>query len=215
MSLAKVNTVKSRQNYTCEKCQVPIEKGQMYRWFKVGFRSRYKHVRCMTPSCTPRNSELESSKLADVYGALEDAEFHISMAYSIEDLQAALEECASQINDVASEYSDAAESMGEAGYENQEKADMLEQAADELASTEFEETTMVECDECNGSGTEECYECDGSGMLDEDEECDACGASGEIGDCPECGGTGEVEGEPDIEEAREIAQAAIDDFDMP
>lgn len=215
MSLAKVNTVRSRKNYTCEKCKIPIEKGQMYRWFKVGFRSRYKHVRCMAPSCAPRDSERESSMLSGVYAALEDASFQVGMASSIEDLRSALEEAGSQINDVASEYSYAAEAMGEAGYENQEKADMLEQAADELANVEFEETAMTDCEECGGSGTEECLECDGTGMLDEDVECDACGASGEIGDCQTCGGIGEVEGEPDIEEARELAQDAINNFEMP
>src|SRR5512139_1085287 len=58
----------------CAKCGDEIAVGSPYRWFSVGFRSHYKQIRCMKSTCTPRESERESSGIrAEILAAIEDA----------------------------------------------------------------------------------------------------------------------------------------------
>lgn len=131
---------------TCGNCRRPIEKGDQYRWFKVGFRARYKNIRCMRSECTPRASALESSKMADVYSAIESAEDALDALANGDpeennsSINEAVQSAAEGIRAVADEYREAAEAMGDAGYEMEEKADALEQAADELESWESSES---------------------------------------------------------------------------
>lgn len=125
---------------SCEKCKDPIPKGATYRSFQVGFRSRYTHVRCMKASCTPRPSELESSMLAEVYSAQEGAQDELTALENgdpgedASDIKSVVESCGEGIRGVADQYREAAEAMGSAGEgsDNEERADTLETAADEL-----------------------------------------------------------------------------------
>lgn len=209
MSVARVKTVtRSMKPYTCGKCGVELPKGSEYRWYKVGFRSRTRRIRCMSAQCTPRNSELDDSKMSGVWAALETAEDNIVAASSIDDLKEALESAAEEIRDVATEYSDAADAMGDAGYEMQEKADALEEAASELEGTSLSEPDEeIDCDDCEGTG-----QVDNPDYDPEDEESD----EPEFVDCETCEGSGRVEAEqPDIEEARGEATDAVNAFEVP
>lgn len=222
MSIARVYSHPSRKEYTCEKCRQPIPKGDTYLSYKVGFRSGYTHRRHV--GCRPRNSELESSMLSEAYAAVEGAEDAISSAEVAEDFTAALEEAASGIREVAEQYREAAEAMGGAGYENEERADALESAADELESVDFDDNTE-DCEVCEGSGKVKCETCDGTG---EDDSADPVEADGdEVTDaesCAVCDGTGEVDCEEEgceggqvfsADAAREAAQEALDAIEWP
>ncbi len=139
----------------CESCGRAIEKGQPYRWFKVGFRSNWKHIRCMRSECTPRRSTLESSKMSGIYAAIETAEDSIgavdwngSAEDVVSSLKDALETAGSEFEDVASEYSEAAYSMGGAGESMQNVADSIENAASDLQSWDpnDEEPDFEQCE---------------------------------------------------------------------
>lgn len=144
MSVARLNRSKfaARLGATlaCENCRNQIAKGETYLWYKVGFRSSYKHVRCLRSSCAPRESERESSLMAGVYSASEDAEYNIANTTFVagdydgfvSELKSHLESAAEGWRDVASQYADAAESMGGAGSNMEETSYSIEGAADEL-----------------------------------------------------------------------------------
>lgn len=60
--------------------------------------------------------------------------------------------------------------------------------------------TVIECGECDGSGTDDCGNCDGGKI-----ECYECDGSGYVGDeieCPKCYGEGEIECEICMGEGR-------------
>ena len=140
MSVARIYTVnKSKRDYTCGATGHTIPAGSPYRWFKVGFRSRTKQIRCMDHD--PKMSERESSKMAGVWAALEDAESQISAlagdveyrAYIVLDnITLIMGDAADAIREVADEYREAAEAMGGAGEEMEEKADLIEDGASEI-----------------------------------------------------------------------------------
>lgn len=140
MSVARVTTVrKARKDQgKCGKCGAELPKGSAYRWWTVGFRSRYAHKRCLKPECSPRTSELESSKLAEVYAAIEAAQDDLAAQRNeapgeqqeiLDIISAAAEEFAR----VADEYREADEQIGGGGNtEMGERADALEESAGEL-----------------------------------------------------------------------------------
>ena len=144
MSIARVYTVQraNKDQGKCEKDGTLLPKGSAYRWWTKGFRSRYKHVRCMKPTCTPRPSELESSLLASVYAAQEDAQPRLSALYSdvvdnadelTQALQEILEDVAAATDDVVQQYRDQDEQFGGGGNtDSAERADTLEAAAEAL-----------------------------------------------------------------------------------
>jgi len=140
MSVAKVSYVKrSRKTYRCEKCRDELPVGSAYRWFVVGFRSSYSHIRCMKTSCAPRPSERESSQMSAVLAALEDAEDQLSVLEWSEsfndELRGIAESVVEAINDVAGAYEEADQSFGGGGNTDMaERADNLRSAADELDS---------------------------------------------------------------------------------
>lgn len=148
MSQARVytsprNAGRKGKRLVCESCRNEIPKGEPYRWFKVGFRSRYKHVRCMRHQCTPTRSQLESSKMSGVYAAVETAESAVNgvawggdAADVVQQLKSALEDAGSEFETVADEYSEAAEAMGGAGEQMKTVADSIRDAASELSSFE-------------------------------------------------------------------------------
>lgn len=151
----------------CGSCGREIAKGEQYRWFKVGFRARFKNIRCIARVCDPKPSQLESSALADVYAAIEDASATLDSlaggdpeedSSSITDSMA---QAADAIRDVASAYSEAAEAMGAAGEESQEKADTLESAADEIEGFDAEDRPTPDHDGEHDPDVEQddCEEC--------------------------------------------------------
>lgn len=106
MSLAQVKTVKRAQKDQgkCSKCGVPLPAGNGYRYYKPGFRSRVKIRRCLKPECTPLRSELESSRMSEVYSAQEECEKAIADALTESDVRDALDECSLRVQTVLDEY---------------------------------------------------------------------------------------------------------------
>jgi hypothetical protein len=132
MSIARVSIQASRKERVCEKCKAEVHPGDQYRAFKVGFRSRHVHVRCMKASCAPRNSELESSSLSEVYAAQEDFDVAIEEAFSTEELEAALEELSSAVQEYAYARREAADAWEYGNSQLEEAADEWENKASEL-----------------------------------------------------------------------------------
>lgn len=131
MSIAKVTLVqKSMKDGVCEKCRVELPKGSPYRWFKVGFRSRYKHVRCTSSACNPRYSELESSSKSNLYAAVED--FESNEFEEIDDVQAAWDELVGAFDEYASEARDALDSWENGNAMLEERAEAAEEAHGEV-----------------------------------------------------------------------------------
>lgn len=192
MSLARVTTQKAAKPYNCDRCKAEIVRGETYRAYKVGFRTRHRNIRCMKADCAPRDSELESSKLAGAYAAIEAGHDDVDAATTADEITAALETAAEGLREVAGEYTEAAEAMGEAGYEMTERAETLESSADTLESTSL-------------SDIEECEQCDGTGEI-------AHPTKEEAVECPYCTG-GLVE--ESLQAARDEAHDALNDVEMP
>lgn len=140
MSLAKVKTVqKSRQDQgKCERCAEELPAGSAYRWFVVGFRSKYKHKRCMKAKCTPRQSERESSSLSEIYAANESWEDSVASVDDIDDVAAAWESVQGTYREYADNARAAADAWEHGNSQLEERADQAEQAADELEGHEIE-----------------------------------------------------------------------------
>ena len=195
MSIARVTTVKrSQKPFTCEKCRKDIPKGSTYRHFKVGFRTRYVHRRCMDAACTPRQSELDASKMSAVWYAQESFEAAVESATCADDLASALSDYAEAVREVGEEYREASENPNTGAVFNtdaEERADTLESAADEIEDIDVDDET-TDCDECDGTGE------DRSGDEPEDgwPEC-------AVDECEE----GQV---PDLEAMREKAREALE-----
>lgn len=132
---------------TCGRCGEEILAGE--RYFTWAFRYGGRRWHCHRHP--PKRSELTQSKLADVYGAIEDAEDQLASTETVADIEALVAEVAERVREVAQEYEDAAEAFGNSGP-NQEAADELGGFADELESwTPSEEDDDTEED----SGTSE------------------------------------------------------------
>lgn len=146
MSLAKVHEVRKSQKDQghCDRCGDPLPKGSPYRWFTVGFRSSHKRVRCMKPECTPKMSERESSKLADVYSALESAEVDLANATDKGEIEDAVHEFGDAVREVGDEYTEASVNPNSGNVFNtdaEERGEALGSWAEELNgwSTDEEE----------------------------------------------------------------------------
>lgn len=174
MSIARITTVGAARGGkkglpTCCKCRTQIEKGQPYRWWTKGFRGQGgTFSRCMKSGCTPRQSELESSLLADIMSAQEDAIENLERlrgdeATTPDQIREEVELVANAVEEVASAYRDADEAMGGSGStESAEKADTLEgndiswdpgdEAPEQCEQHEALETDAAEpgdCEECD------------------------------------------------------------------
>ena len=146
----------------CGKCRAELPKGSAYLWAKGRYTSR--KVRCTSPNCRFRPSDLTESKMSDVYAAQESLEDFLgqwSAADGLEPVQSACSEAAEAIRGVSEEYATAAEAMSGAGEEMQSKADELESWACEIEDAgnqpdEFEATypEAIECPECLGKPAE-------------------------------------------------------------
>lgn len=142
MSLAKTwNVGKTRKPATCGKCREEIPVGSSAVKFAVGFRGRTQ-VRCSKPECFPKPSERESSLVSSVYAAQEDAD--ISTATCYEDLETMRNDVANAAREVAGEYEDS--EMYEQNYDLQERAEILNSAADDLEGWEPEDEEPTEDD---------------------------------------------------------------------
>lgn len=104
-------------NHLCGNCRDEILPGTPYRWYTVGFRGS-PQFRCMKSTCTPKPSQLESSQVADVMAAMEDAETEIDSlegadAREVEaNAQDILQRVQEAIDEVADAYEEADEAMG-------------------------------------------------------------------------------------------------------
>lgn len=146
--MARINRVKKARKAQgpCGKCKVLIQPGDPYRWTK----NRYgpKRVRCMSPGCSFRPSELVSSdKLARIYEAQEMIE-DLSLYWidpddlegMLEDIKGLVEQAYEQAREVGEEYNESLENMpeglqqGDVGQEIEEKAQACEEYAQELES---------------------------------------------------------------------------------
>lgn len=144
--MAKVRFVKrSRAVWECGKCRARIPVGEGYFWWKPRYGSR--KVRCEKPECRFTQADTTTSKMAEVYSAIDDATSQINDwdGESSDDLQSVMEECASAVRAVADEYESAAEAMNGAGESHQEKADELNSFADELENIDFPDKPEVNC----------------------------------------------------------------------
>lgn len=219
MSIAKVVHVgRSQKEYRCERCGETIPKGSSYRKFTVGFRSNYTHRRCMESACTPTRGELDASKMASVWDAQDDFEKALDEAGTVDDLRSALEDYAGALRDVAEEYEQA--SQNEHGVvfnvDAEERAEMLNSAADEVEGIDIEDPEdVVDCEVCGGTGEgDPCDECDGTGLIGA-ETCDNCGGAGKMACSVEDCDDGRVNASEEaldeqLEEQREEARAALD-----
>lgn len=108
MALAPLKSVNSarKPQGKCSSCQVELPAGSPYRYYRSGYRGP-KVKFCMKSECTPRESQRESSKLADVYAAQEDARDSINSAETVEEVRDAVETLSGAVGDTASEYEDA------------------------------------------------------------------------------------------------------------
>lgn len=215
--MARVKTVKKAQKDQgkCEKCGTALPVGSAYVHFKVGFRSRYKHVRCTAPACYPKQSELTSSMMSDAYAAQEEAHAAIdawepdpeAMENDIESLAQILSDCASAANDVASQYEDSISNAPMLEDSLREKVDALEAWASELEGVSFEEF-----DEQDEEDLPDCDTCKGTGKVDE-AECTECGGSGKAGDPEDVDEDNATELAEWGEAQRETARAAVDSLE--
>ena len=208
MSVARIHTVnKSMKPGTCQKCKVALPKGSAYRWYKVGFRSRFKNVRCMAPDCWPKESERESSLLAGVYAAREDAEESLVNATDVDEMKEIVSTYAEAVREVASEYEQAKED-GNGNVFNttaEERQEALETAADDIeAEGDNLDNVTMDCENCDGEGTTECSTCGGEGTVD-GEDCATCDDGKE-----DCTVEGCEDGQvPDLDAMREAASEAL------
>lgn len=168
MSVARIKyTQRSQKPAKCEKCHDELPKGSALKYFFVGFRSRYKHVRCMKQECSPRTSELESSRMSEAYAAQETAEDALAAARDTpgdaSDLDSIVQEFADALDELAGEYREADEQFGGGGgTQSGERADELENASSELGSFQAEDFEDPEepCDEHEEAGWQmECDDC--------------------------------------------------------
>lgn len=165
-------------NRTCSKCHVEIKPGDPYLYWEPYFRSNTITVRCMKAECFPRPSERESSLMAEVLSAQESAEAQLNDLSSAEDasfFESIRDEVAEAVESVKDQYTEAAEAFNGQGP-NQEKADELESAYDELTGVDFDSPPeRDELDGCEAAGTEEDAEKGIEAHADENVEgCEAC-----------------------------------------
>jgi len=145
-------------NDNCSRCGVEIEVGDPYLFWTPGFRSHYKVIRCMKPTCYPRPSERESSLMAEIMGAQESVEDSLSGGgqESSSDFEELRDQVKEALESVIDQYREADEAMGGTGSTaSAERADELESSKDELEGLDFDERPeRDELDGCPAAGIE-------------------------------------------------------------
>jgi hypothetical protein len=115
----------------CGKCGDEIAVSAPYRWFSVGFRSHYKQVRCMKSTCTPRESERESSGIrSEILSAIENANDQLDNMIEASDsseIESIVQAVGEAFRSAADQYREADEAFGGGGNtENGDRADTCE-----------------------------------------------------------------------------------------
>jgi hypothetical protein len=135
----------------CSKCRRNIEKGERYRWFKPGFRSRYKVIICTT--CPVKPSETMTSKMRGVVEAGETANEALDAleGFEISDIESILTDASDTFEQVADEYREAAEASPTGmifGEDYNDRADEIADAASTLEqwSADEEEPDFETCE---------------------------------------------------------------------
>lgn len=125
MSTAKLNVVKkARQDQgQCERCGKPLPAGEGYLWFTVGFRSTWKHKRCLRSECYPRPSERESSKFASVMAAQESFDDEVGSLTTVDEIEAAVQAVADEVSELRDSYQEALDQWEYGNEALQEKYD--------------------------------------------------------------------------------------------
>lgn len=145
--------------YSCGACQEPIVAGEQY--YEWSFRYGGTH-RQHTTHGPIKQSQLTRSKMSEAYAAIESAEEYVASAESKDDIESALQDCASEIDSVKGEYEESLENMGEGlsqgstGQEIQEKVEALEAFKDELESFSPEDFDQDEPEEPEEPKREAC-----------------------------------------------------------
>lgn len=135
-------------------------------------------------------AQRESSLLASVYAAREDAEDQIEGVTTVEEAQEILSTYADAIREVAAEYEAAKEDENGNVFNTtaEERQEALESAADEVEDYDIDVEVTADCETCSGDGEVECEACSGTGNVEADgkdaEECTDCGGSGKV-ECEE------------------------------
>lgn len=134
MSVARVYTTKKsrKAQRPCEKCGVELPVGSGYLYYYVGFRSNFKHVRCLKSECFPKPSERESSLFSSVLAAQESFHDQVGQADSPEDIEALVQEVADAVDELKSEYESALDQWENGNEQLQEKVDHYESQHSEL-----------------------------------------------------------------------------------
>jgi hypothetical protein len=138
---AKIHSVtKSMKEVECTKCHDTIPVGSPYQYFKPGYRGRLKVRRCMKPACTPKRSELDTSKLAEVFAAQEDAEATINEATEIPEIVTAVEAVKEEAERIQQEYQDAVDAAPMMNGQMEERMSALDTYVNELEGFDAGET---------------------------------------------------------------------------
>ena|SRR5262252_4666361 len=146
--MAQTHYVKSRRvgkkgayQLTCKSCGKPIEIGQPYKWFKQ--KTTYGGIKkSYHPDCKIPPSHRTTSRMGVIYDAQDTLDF--GGCETVEDCQAELQSFAETVREIGEEYAESADNMedgfGHETYQSQEireRAEALEQWADDLESWEF------------------------------------------------------------------------------
>lgn len=169
--MARVHTMKgSRKPHTCEICKDVIPAGRGYRYFQVGFRNSYKHIRCMKPTCSPRPSQLTNSKVSAILAAQESAHDELtSISGSVgttDDVKSVVDSVAQAIEEVKDEYQESLDAWENGNASLEEKVETLEAAHDELDNWAPDlDDSPPACDEHAGEPEESCDACESAADL--------------------------------------------------
>ena len=155
--------------YDCCQCAEKIKSGENYYEWSFRYGGTYRQH---TAHGHPKASQLTQSKLSGAYAAIESAEAYLAAAESIEDMQSALEECATEIENVAEEYQDSFDSIpenlqqGGPAQEMQEKIEALQSFSRELqdAASNLEEFDEDEPEEPAEPGPDDAPDTPGEGQ---------------------------------------------------
>ncbi len=170
--MARVTTVqKSRNDYKCGMCGTDLPKGSTYRWAKpatimIGRMVRgSKRVRCMSPKCSFRPSQMTSSgNLSTIYGAQESMDDFMAAIDdwdedTLSSVAEVLREAGEQIREAGDSYGEGAENMSQYFGDTEQvesmrekaeacstAADEIESAADSIESLELGEDVSAEAE---------------------------------------------------------------------
>jgi len=151
--MARVTLVQhARKENACGRCGRTIWVDDPYRWAKPRVHraaAGRKLVRCMSPGCAFRQSDLTTSKMAGVYSAQESLADAMLGEFTPNDLLNSLQEAAEEVRGVGEEYREGAENIEQGfGHETEQSMEMAEKAeALETYATGLEEVTFDDADE--------------------------------------------------------------------